>query len=58
MSSTGRSARRGCHCCFQGMKQKLPKKESGKSASPLRIIPERPFNTMINVALSLNDAKR
>ena len=40
------------------MKQKLPEEDSGKSASSLRMIPERPFYTMINVALSLNDAGR
>ena len=35
------------------MKQKLPEEDSGKFASSLRIISERPFDTMINVALSV-----
>ena len=34
------------------MKQKLPEEDSVKSASSLRITAKRPFNTMINIALS------
>ena len=41
------------------MKQKLPEEEdSGKATSSLRMVAERPLNTMTNVAQSSNNAGR